>query len=289
MRFYMYWWQEKNCIPNFGDALNPYLIEHLGKDVTALCVSGMSYKTCFIWFLSAILSFKKLDSRCMNKLMCFNRYSLCIGSILSSARKGLTVWGSGFMNANETISGGKILAVRGYESKKRLYEQGFDVNCAVGDPALLLPLVYKPNVKKLFDYGIIPHINDYVSMKSIAKDSMVIDLKTDDIEGTIDKICCCKFIFSTSLHGIIVAHAYGIPAVWIKKGYIGTDGFKFQDYFSTVGIDMYKPINADSISWRRVNTMEYSNYPLLPNRNIEDIWEKLLKNTPFPLKMKFRK
>jgi hypothetical protein len=45
---------------------------------------------------------------------------------------------------------------------------------------------------------------------------------------------------SSSLHGIIIAHSYGIPAAWIAISEIHGSGvsadFKFLDYYSSVGL-----------------------------------------------------
>jgi hypothetical protein len=59
----------------------------------------------------------------------------------------------------------------------------------------------------------------------------------------IDAIASCRAILSSSLHGIIAAHAYGVPATWVKpsdrpKG----DGFKFLDYWASMGRDDVKPL-----------------------------------------------
>src|SRR5699024_2844099 len=43
----------------------------------------------------------------------------------------------------------------------------------------------------------------------------VIDLETDSIEDTLDAITSCEVIVSTSLHGLILADAYGIPNAWL--------------------------------------------------------------------------
>lgn len=64
-------------------------------------------------------------------------------------------------------------------------------------------------------------------------------MQNSNVEETINKLLSCDRILSTSLHGLIAAHAYGIPALWIKDGYINTDGFKFKDYFSSVDIEIY--------------------------------------------------
>jgi hypothetical protein len=64
---------------------------------------------------------------------------------------------------------------------------------------------------------------------------MVIDL-CQTVEKVVADITSCDCIFSSSLHGLIVAHAYGIPAVWIRPGGpIMGDDVKFHDYFASVG------------------------------------------------------
>jgi pyruvyltransferase len=53
------------------------------------------------------------------------------------------------------------------------------------------------------------------------------------VEEFINDICRCEKIYSSSLHGIVCANAYGIPVERIKLGNktIGGD-FKFNDYQS---------------------------------------------------------
>lgn len=48
----------------------------------------------------------------------------------------------------------------------------------------------------------------------------------------IDQITKCRRIISTSLHGLIVAEAYGIPAVWLSDKIPHT---KYQDYYLSTG------------------------------------------------------
>lgn len=71
---------------------------------------------------------------------------------------------------------------------------------------------------------------------------MVIDL-LDDIEVIIRKVLACEYVISTSLHGLIIAHAYGIPALWYEYREVEWHGsdVKFFDYFSSVGITEYVP------------------------------------------------
>lgn len=120
----------------------------------------------------------------------------------------------------------------------------------------------------------------------------VIDLNTYQIESTIDDICKCDYILSTSLHGIIVAHAYNIPCIWIKKGYIHTDGIKFNDYFSSVDIPLYNGFeDIDDILKSNSTCMEFFNKNKdfsLPATPLFPIQKRLLATAPFPLKKEFK-
>jgi len=59
---------------------------------------------------------------------------------------------------------------------------------------------------------------------------LVIDV-CDDVETVIDNIRKCKKTLSSSLHGIIMSHAYGINCAWIKfSNYVFGDDVKFLDY-----------------------------------------------------------
>ena len=75
-------------------------------------------------------------------------------------------------------------------------------------------------------------------------------------------------IFSTSLHGLIISHAYGIPAIWIKAGNIGTDGFKFKDYFSSVNIPYYSPIKLEEFDLNSFHITEVNKNIILPKNDI---------------------
>lgn len=86
----------------------------------------------------------------------------------------------------------------------------------------------------------------------------MIDLKTSNIEDVLNQMLSCEQIISTSLHGVIVGHAYGIPTIWIKHNDIDTDGFKFKDYFDSVGIKLYNGFtNFDEIIENHVDFLNY--------------------------------
>jgi pyruvyltransferase len=65
------------------------------------------------------------------------------------------------------------------------------------------------------------------------------------IEEFVDQIVGCELVVSSSLHGLIAAEAYGIPAVWIELSdrVLGA-GFKFHDYFLGSGRVVEGPIRV---------------------------------------------
>lgn len=204
---------------NFGDALVPFLINKIsGADVCWKPIKNKSTKKVY----------------------------LVIGSILELAGKKNIVWGAGIIKANSQISRTKILAVRGPISYSRVLASGMKMKKIWGDPALLLPFYFSaPKKSKSYKTLITPHYIDYdIAKKEFdgKKDLTFLDLKVGDIEGVISEIATADFIFSSSLHGLIVAHTYGVPAIWVKfSDKLDGDDIKFNDYFLSVGIRLYKP------------------------------------------------
>ena len=129
----------------------------------------------------------------------------------------------------------KLLAVgsvRGPLTRQFLIENfGIAVPEIYGDPALLLPYLFPEFQKKenpTYEYLIIPHYSD-VKMFPKSEYSNVV-YATDPWNEVIEKILDSKFVISSSLHGIIVAEAFGIPARWLRVSK-GEPLFKFHDYY----------------------------------------------------------
>lgn len=208
-----------------------------------------------------------------------------VGSILNFAKSESIVWGSGIINSNHKVSNCDYRAVRGPLTRKRIVERGYHCPEVFGDPGLLLPEFYNPKIEKKFELGIIPHFGDLKIVKSLVKNSSIkiIELLTNDIEKTTREILECHNIISSSLHGIIAAHAYGIPAVWVKfSNNLFGDGIKFKDYFASVGLSEYK-----GEFWTGIGGIEdlkriCNRYPNLPEKDVIDkLKNGLLSNCPY--------
>lgn len=113
-----------------------------------------------------------------------------------------------------------------------------------GDPGLLLPALYFPrHVEKKYKVGVICHwkhhkIKDFLFTERNDVKYIAIEREYSDITSFIDELLSCDVIFSSSLHGLILANAYKVPAVRFtvcgasihKKEEM--QDFKFEDYLS---------------------------------------------------------
>jgi len=105
-----------------------------------------------------------------------------------------------------------------------------------GDPALLVPEYYAPDVQKKHEVGVVLRWSEHKRKMDMEKRGVkVIDLLTDNIEGVIDDILSCKRIVTTSLHGLIIADAYGIPNAWVIAHTGSGKEYKYWDYLISVG------------------------------------------------------
>lgn len=288
---------------NYGDDLSPYLISRLSNDSIRFS-KPFSIKRLIIDILimGRDLAFFKGFHNFSFSYTLSSPLLLSVGSIISLAKKNCSVWGSGIHYKEDPINiYAKIKAVRGPLTLERLIALGYQKieNIAIGDPALLLPLIYTPSSKKKYKIGIILHNNDLAYISSILKNSklknaiLLISLKTKhkSVEEITDEICSCEMILSTSLHGLIVPHAYGIPALRIKKHKIHGDGVKFTDYFQSVGIPHYEPLRFADLELDSLNSLQklfsQKSQFTLPSANILEIQRNLFRAAPFKLKDKF--
>ena len=174
----------------------------------------------------------------------------------------MVVWGSGFISPQNKwkikltairqffrgrYGKSKYFVVRGKKTRDILLNAGFECPEVYGDPALLMPTLYTPKkCNEKYRVGIICH---YVheELPCFLKNELdgvlkiPINRSYNEITDFIDEVCSCDVIVSSSLHGLIIANAYGVPAVrMVVKGHSlhpnksGEDrqDFKYEDYLS---------------------------------------------------------
>ena len=172
-----------------------------------------------------------------------------IGSIVPHLlNKNSIVWGSGVAmptvinNNQKFIIPKRILAVRGPLTRQYFQDKGIACPNVLGDPALLLPLFYKPQIKNKYKIGIIPHFDDLRDnnhiVKKILANKDVCLIRTglyNDWHDFIDEINSCELVISASLHGIIVSEAYCIPSVWVEfSSHEPLWDYRFHDFYKSI-------------------------------------------------------
>lgn len=197
------WYTKPN---NFGDMLTPHILLHLG------------------------IAYQYAENIA-------DADTICVGSIARMATDGMTVFGSGSIRISEQLNPKAIWKfVRGPWTRRNVIRQGGTCPEIYGDAALLLPL-FCPESDKQYDVGIVPHYADYdYVLRKYAADYHIINVVNSDPLAVAREITKCRKIISSSLHGIICAHAYHIPAAWVNFSKLHGDGIKFVDHYASFGL-----------------------------------------------------
>jgi pyruvyltransferase len=246
------YFKDKSINGNFGDELSKFIT-----------ISLLNNKY--------IISYNKLDKP-INLI--------CIGSYIHMAKDNYYIYGSGIRTPNNIENGHKyknlkVYACRGPLTKKFLENKGIKVPNIFGDPALLLPKFYTPQINSNFKnkIGIVPHKSNYdkyINNINIDKEKFYIINPTDKWENVINQICSSKCIISSSLHGLICSDAYNIPNLWLDEFKLCEGDFKFRDYFESQNRNYIKITNIN----------EFNENLLYKNGNKIDL-NKLINAFPF--------
>ena len=189
---------------NVGDRITPFLIEHIAG-VPAIWTKAQPEK-----------------------------HLLGCGSILNHAQAKNVVWGAGLASFGGGVNAeADIRSVRGPLSRAVAMTCGCLVPDVIGDPALLVSQFIKPNETVPGRIGLVPH---YVDQQRAVwwygdDDRVTIIDVLQSVEDFVADLTTCDFVFSSSLHGLILADAYCIPNARVIMGEdIGGDGMKFFDH-----------------------------------------------------------
>lgn len=179
---------------------------------------------------------------------------LGIGSIIAEMPFDAVIWGSGIHTLVKMYKLYKwrkivkydIRVLRGPISQNMLARCGYQCNDIVfGDPAILMPLIYVPKTnEKKYRVSIVNHFS--VEEKNKDQKYNYIDIKTKDYKHFIDEIVASQLIISSSLHGIILAESYGVPAIFVnEKGKMYSEIIKYYDWYYSTG--RYTVVMAETV------------------------------------------
>ena len=214
-----FWWTDEH---NFGDLLTPYLLRRAGVAPLLKPVRGADI--------------------------------IAVGSILDYLPESFSgsIWGSGKMHENVVthLPNAHIAAVRGQLTRDLL---GCPEDLPLGDPGLLMG----HGAEKASSRG---HIGVIAHFKHrghpwfrhlLASDASVQDISVHAEPDTVTaQIAQCRAVVTTSLHGLIVADAVGVPAVWaLPEPVLDGGDFKFRDHESVVnpmGVDRRVVLDGSS-------------------------------------------
>jgi pyruvyltransferase len=166
-----------------------------------------------------------------------------VGSVVGSASSFSQIWGGGSIDGkvpSRSLRKENIHALRGRHTLN-VVSKNVDSNLndlPLGDPALLMPLFFNPLITQQEGVGIVPHFSDEEQVRVYLGDHNNTDIKLisvqQDPEDFISQMCTCNYIYSSSLHGLILADSYRIPNKWVSFSDKLLGGkFKFSDYYST--------------------------------------------------------
>lgn len=182
-----------------------------------------------------------------------------IGSIVKMIRKDLlanprrrprklALWGSGCMEPETGVdtSQVEVFAVRGAVTACLL---GVPSKIPMGDPGLFADELLEQRPPQTERIGIVPHHKlledpELQALLSAEPRLHLIDPRNRRAKVVIREIATCCHIFSSSLHGLVVADSLGIPNTWLNpRGNHWFPELKFLDYASALGRPMTRPVD----------------------------------------------
>ncbi|NKX46088.1 polysaccharide pyruvyl transferase family protein [Roseicyclus persicicus] len=180
-----------------------------------------------------------------------------IGSLMHVAAKHFAVprpgprpilWGTGLLNPifrREFLDNLDIRILRGPVGAAicRVPMRAF------GDPGLFAPEAIGPVPARADRVAVVPHhsqMADPAIAAMVARDPR---LHLVDPRGAPEAVCAAiassAHVVSASLHGLVVADAYGVPSTWMDPAEQGR--MKYLDYAASIGRPLLHPVAIDEV------------------------------------------
>ncbi|TJW12665.1 MAG: polysaccharide pyruvyl transferase family protein [Mesorhizobium sp.] len=163
---------------------------------------------------------------------------LAVGSILHFARDGDVVWGSG-VNGKVPVERHifrwlDVRAVRGPLTRDFLTRRGIDVPEVFGDPGILVAELlgarFPKSAERKTPVAFVPNLHDLPKMDGW--ENVISPL--DPWATVVRRISQASLVISTSLHGLVVADAFGVPCTYLRLSE-EENTLKYEDYVLGVG------------------------------------------------------
>jgi pyruvyltransferase len=230
--------------------------------------------------LSSVIVTKILADQCflLEEETDLNKRLLAIGSILHFAKDNDVIWGTGVNGKIDprfhAFTQLDVRAVRGPLTRNFLKEKGISAPEIFGDPALLLPLLFPgrfaKNTKR--KYVVVPNLNDLAIVSENKLKNIVSPLMSWN--RCISEILEAELVIASSLHALIVAEVYGVPARYIRLSE-QENLFKYNDYMLGTGrkeIEFARTIE-EAIEMGGMPPLHFNHAPLLKAFPI-DLWKR---------------
>jgi len=256
---------------NFGDELGVFLIERIFDQR----VEYADYEKCDMLSIGSILG----------KAALYKPHHFIKPSKWLS--RSIDVWGSGMLTPYTHFGWCRMRfhAVRGHLTASHVPSRNHRADMALGDPGLLADRLLSDQQRSVKKYavGLIPHIHDrnHPEILKIAENEgvRIINVFNHPMD-VIEQIAQCDFIYSTSLHGLIIADSLRIPNAWVRGcDEVAARDFKFRDYYSVFGIENPAPIEIaeDLLSPHSLDKLAAT----YQRPGLDDLKEKLSKSFPY--------
>lgn len=218
----LYYWPA----PNFGDALSHLVVEHVsGREVV-----NARPKQAELFALGSLMHM--ISKHWTDRVRGDGPY----------------LWGTGLLNPfyrKDFLENVQVRLLRGPISAAflRLKMDEF------GDPGLLADEAVGPVAERHDRVSIVPHHSQmedprFVDMVEADSGLHLVDVRLDPVT-VCREIAASAHVFSASLHGLIVADAYGVANTWMDPDTQGR--LKYHDYAASIGRDLIAPVEIDDV------------------------------------------
>jgi len=196
-----------------------------------------------------------------------------------------------------------VHATRGPHTRRTLLDAGLFAPPIYGDGAWFLPRILPDTVPKRYELGVIPHLSELETpqLDATPKHVRYLGSRTDKVclistrhepgwaawKAKLAEILSCRRIVSASLHGKLIADAYGIPSLYLAHhpgggqmldlgGWQGIVDHRFADFYAGAGLTRLptygQPPNAPT-AWDDVITAIDRLWEPVQHRGAETFFE----------------